>query len=107
MGHRVQKMFKKSTIAPNAPYGLGISKNEIWVKFEKKIFGGKISDFFKNFQDFPYDFTVIYPKITWAIIGHVNFWNFLNPYTPWVLKKYDWNHHSPPYGHQVTLCVAR
>ena len=59
-----KKYSENLKLLQNAPYGSGRSKNEIWVKFEGKKFLGKFSDFFKNFQDFPYDFTLKYPKIT-------------------------------------------
>ena len=102
-----KKYSENLKLLQNAPYGLGRSKNEIWVKFEEKKFWGKFSDFFKIFQDFPYDFTLKYPKITWAIVGHVNFWVFLNPYSLWVIKKLNKISYYFLYGCQVTLCVAR
>ena len=63
-----------------------MSKNHIGVEFEgTKIF--KI--FFLFFQNFPYDFTLICPKIIEALVGTPNFLHFSKLYTMWLPKKMD------------------
>ena len=63
-----------------------MSKNHIWVEFEEKNF---FQNFFLFFQNYPYDFTLICPKIIEALVGTPNFLHFSKLYTMWLPKKMD------------------